>query len=242
MNNALLTKVAEQLKIHGNNQSFSMGTWISLDTHEIIDRINNHSIELLSEGLSTDEYRKGIDLSRVLEHEDEVDIDCSLDNIIVKPFVMIKEGICKTAGCVAGWVILVDNDFIFNDDFLEAYTQENFFEQALDLLDISNDEAHNLFYCGQGSVWQLIAHEYGFGYDTWHGDLTERIYQHQEWTAYLYSKITANMVSEVLIRIADGELFLSNGYKSEACFDYQVEDMNDYDDNDYDSDDSEVEV
>jgi len=236
MNNALLTKVAEQLKIHGNNQSFSMGTWISLDTHEIIDRINNHSIELLSEGLSTDEYRKGIDLSRVLEHEDEVDIDCSLDNIIVKPFVMIKEGICKTAGCVAGWVILVDNDFIFNDDFLEAYTQENFFEQALDLLDINDDEANNLFYCGQGSVWQLIAREYGFGYDQWHGDL-----QDQEWTAYLYSKITANIASEVLTRIADGEIVLSNGHKSEACFDYQVEP--EYDD-DYEMEeyDSEVEL
>lgn len=231
MDNGLLLKVAEQLKLHGKN-AFHMGTFITLDQEKMVERIQNKNIEVMEVTYSESdtigdtsfdiEWLEGIDEVERYNHH-------SFDHTLkAKPFVMIKEGLCNTTGCVAGWVLLVDNDFMFDQNFLEVYSNEDFCETAQTLLDINFEEAQNLFYCGTGSVWQLIAHEYDLGYEKYCENFSfTGEFGENSWASWLYSKITSDIAATVITQVANEEIIL-DGYQGNACFAWQIEEEDFY--------------
>lgn len=102
---------------------------------------------------------------------------------------------CNTTGCVAGWgdawLQLHDPDAW---DAL-ADTEATVARTAQQALDLTDEQAENLFFADPGSVWAGVAAEYGW--ETYHSGAVI------EW-----DQIAADQAAEVLERIADGKLTL----------------------------------
>jgi hypothetical protein len=114
---------------------------------------------------------------------------------------------CNTAGCIAGWVLALQNNGIvdvdtgynFDDDY-----QDNIKINAASALQLSEKEADRLFLFGSDSVWFEHREDYGFTqhYNEGNLDGLERPYAISE------EEITAKHVADMLRRIVKGEVVL----------------------------------
>lgn len=101
---------------------------------------------------------------------------------------------CNTTACIAGWALVgaYNSGFKYSVDAAipVAYNAQVY-------LGLTDEEAQQLFYCEDNSVWAKVADEYGFEFDC---------HEVNEWN------INPKHVADVLRRIAYGQISLSRGW------------------------------
>lgn len=188
MNKIAMLEVADTIE-KARPESFSMGSFFG----------NRVTVEELDSEYEEDIYslqENGYELTDFVNKTDQFFNLKKLNEIIEDNTIKIS---CNSTACIAGWVVI--NQWLKNDnsmidkEYIESQGVASVISMACNILEIDSDEAAKLFYCEQNSVWQVLADEYGFYFNT---DIPE--------TWNLDNKKVAN----VLRRIANGEIKLTD--------------------------------
>lgn len=188
MDKIAMLEVADMIE-KARPESFSMGSFFGnrvtveeLDSEyeEDIDSLQENGYELTDFVNRTDQGFQLEDLNKIIE-----------DNTIKIS--------CNSTACIAGWVVInqwlkSDNSMI-DKEYIESQGVTSVITMACNILDISYSEAAKLFYCDTNSVWQVLANEYGFYFNT---EIPET------WN------LDNKKVADVLRRIVNGEIELTD--------------------------------
>ena len=240
MNTYIVLKLSEYIEKY---DSFDMRSWIQISSDLMADAIDQKKIiaidcekeeyKLFSDNYITVEELEEFcdDVSDLEDYENSTFCGVSSFNIFQELGVEHKNE-CLTTACVAGWAVLMKNNFEFGAKISSNHTDIS--EIASDYLGITDGEAHNLYGCQKGSVWWLVADEYEqtsyekfirqelskASYRTtedWREKLQKNIeeilsseynimqskeFYSHEYTSFLYANVDAKMASDVLRRLA----------------------------------------
>ena len=145
---------------------------------EIADRIENAPPEQFHMGAWFGELIPAEEHISYPEFEGEIEPDDFIPDQI--QFVYAVNGVddnkncselklaCNTSACIAGWTIANDWFKTENEEYkkeIEKMETSKMPSLARDLLELTNDEASQLFYCESGSIWARYANEYGFSFN-----------------------------------------------------------------------------
>jgi hypothetical protein len=188
MNREKLLEIANAIE-NSPPENFHMGSWFGEEIRAVesetwwqLEEIGIHEDQQVNQGLAG-----------LVNMFDIVDV--ARDTVKIS---------CDTTACVAGWAVA--NEF-FNGrykehrrEYLESLRPSDVEPMAREILDLTPNEASQLFYLNRLSVWQRYAPEYQYGKDLPEGIDLEEV--PELWN------IHPKEAADVLRRVANGEIKL----------------------------------
>lgn len=155
MNKQMLLEVADLIE-NAPPEQFHMGSWFG----ELIPAKDYEEYEEIADLLEPDDYiPEPISFKYVINRSVD-SADCSKLTLA-----------CNTTACIAGWTIV--NDWFKSQDaeykeVIENMSSMSVIARAADLLELTNDEASQLFFCEWGSIWTKYQDEYDLEFNPEH--------------------------------------------------------------------------
>jgi hypothetical protein len=167
MNKEIILKLSEHL---ATVDQFNMRSWLTIDANLLKTAVENDKISVVrvnqnnsvigdSDYITFSELEDYCEESHILESYDDCDAYGLTSFDIYQDLNSTNKNECLTTACVGGWAVLMKNNFKFDSD-ISSHNQSDISEEAAEYLELTDSQAHNLFFCHRGSIWDLVAEEY----------------------------------------------------------------------------------